>query len=409
MRGFYLRVKPNTGIQPAWQIYWLVKMSSVPRQSGRIQAIDFARVLAILFMIQGHTLHVLLAPQYRQGSFFDLWLYLRGLTAPVFLSLAGCSFFIVSMRTAAKPASEIRGRVVRRLRRFIGFVGLGYLMHMPARSFSDLQYVDATGFQNWFQVDVLQCIGVTLIAMQLLTLAARTPQRYVIACLAIGSSIVLATPWAWSMDWNQHLPRIVAAYFNGNDGSLFPLFPWAGYVFMGASLGYLYATRPSNETVRLVTIVGIVAILAGNVLQRMPWTLYGPIDYWKTSPNLFLVRFGALCFLLATITFAVRRFSIPTVPMAQRLASESLIAYIAHIAILYGSSWTLGLRQAMGETLNPGQTILFIVLMIAGSCLIAIGWNHAKQKAPVLVRTVAQPVLRRIPWRIYRPDSATAD
>ncbi len=377
-------------------------MSSRPSPSGRILAIDLARIFAIVFMIQGHTIHVLLAPQYRQGQFFDLWLYLRGLTAPVFLSLAGCSFFVVTMRMFAKSPSDMSSKVFRRIRRFAFFVGLGYLMHMPARSFSDLQYVDSAGWQGWYQVDVLQCIGVTLIAMQLLALFARTPQRYVIACLAAGSAIVLATPLTWSTNWN-HLPGFASAYLNGNSGSLFPLFPWAGYVFMGASLGYLFLTQPSNTTIRVTAIAAVIAIVAGNVLQQMPWSIYGPIDYWKTSPNLFLIRFGALCLIMTAISMVLRWFPVPSLPLAQRLASESLIAYIVHIAILYGTSWSLGVRQFMGETLNPVQTTMSIVLMIVISCMIAIGWNITKQKLPPLARTVFDPIFGRT------PKSATAD
>ncbi len=377
-------------------------MSSRPSQSGRILAIDLARIFAILFMIQGHTLHVLLAPQYRQGQFFDLWLYLRGLTAPVFLSLAGCSFFVVTMRMLAKSPSDMSTKVFRRLRRFTAFVCLGYLMHMPARSFSDLKYVDSAGLQSWYQVDVLQCIGITLIAMQLLALVARTPQRYAIACVAIGTSIVFVTPLTWSASWN-HFPGFASAYLNGNSGSLFPLFPWAGYVFMGASLGYLFTTQPSSTTIRVTTIGAVIAILAGNVLQRMPWSLYGPIDYWKTSPNLFLIRWGAICLIMTAIGTVLRWFPIRSLPLAQRLASESLIAYIVHIAILYGTSWTIGLRQTMGESLNPSQTMMFIVLMIAVSCMIAIGWNISKQTLPPLIRSVFDPILGRT------PKSATAD
>jgi uncharacterized membrane protein len=377
-------------------------MSSRPSPSARILAIDLARIFAILFMIQGHTIHVLLAPQYRQGQFFDLWLYLRGLTAPVFLSLAGCSFFVVTMRMFAKAPSDMSSKVFRRIRRFSGFVCLGYLMHMPARSFSDLQYVDSAAWQGWYQVDVLQCIGITLIAMQLLALVARTPQRYVVACLAAGSAIVLATPLTWSTNWN-HLPGFASAYLNGNSGSLFPLFPWAGYVFMGASLGYLFLTQPSSTTIRVTAVAAVIAILAGNVFQRMPLTVYGPIDYWKTSPNLFLIRFGALCLIMTAISMVLRWFPVRSLPLAQRLASESLIAYIIHIAILYGTSWTIGLRQTMGESLNPLQTMMFIVLMIVASCMIAIGWNISKLKLPPLARAVFDPIFGRT------PKSATAD
>jgi uncharacterized membrane protein len=377
-------------------------MSSRPSQPGRILAIDLARVFAILFMIQGHTIHVLLAQQYRQGQFFDLWLYLRGLTAPVFLSLAGCSFFVVTMRMFAKSPSDISSKVFRRVRRFTMFVGLGYLMHMPARSFADLQYVDSAAWQSWCQVDVLQCIGITLIAMQLLALVARTPQRYAIACVAIGSAIVLSTPLTWSASWS-HLPGFASAYLNGNSGSLFPLFPWAGYVFIGASLGYLFITQSSSTSIRVTLIVAAIALLAGNALQRMQWSLYGPIDYWKTSPNLFLIRWGAICLLMTAITAFLRWFPVRSLPLAQRLASESLIAYMVHIAILYGTSWSVGLRQTMGESLNPLQTFLFIILMIVVSCAIAIGWNISKQKVKGLRQAVLDPLFGRT------PKSATAD
>lgn len=353
-------------------------------------------------MIQGHTLHVLLAPQYRQGQFFDLWLYLRGLTAPVFLSLAGCSFFVVTMRMFAKSPSDMSSKVFRRIRRFTVFVCLGYLMHMPARSFADLKYVDSAAWQSWYQVDVLQCIGITLIAMQLLALVARSPQRYAIACIAIGSAIVLATPLTWSASWN-HMPGFAAAYLNGNSGSLFPLFPWAGYVFMGASLGYLFITQPSSTTIRVTLIAALIAIVAGNVLQRMPWSLYGPIDYWKTSPNLFLIRWGALCLLMTAIGSVLRWLPIKSLPLGQRLASESLVAYMIHIAILYGTSWSIGLRQTIGEKLNPVQTMMFIILMTVVSCAIAIGWNISKQKVKGLRQAVLDPLFGRT------PKSATAD
>jgi uncharacterized membrane protein len=381
-----------------------MKMSSGVPQSGPIVAIDIARVFAILFMIQGHTIHVLLAPQYQQGSFFDWWLFFRGLTAPVFLSLAGASFFVASMRVGTNAGPRKPGSSFRRIRRFASFICLGYLMHMPARSFSDLRFVDSAAFETWYQVDVLQCIGVTLIALQLLTLVAKTPQRYAMACLTLGSLIILATPLTWSFDWHQFLPGFASAYMNGNSGSLFPLFPWSGYVFIGDSLGYLYAARPTGTTIRLLALVAIVALVAGNFLQRFSWTSYGSADYWKTSPTLFLIRWGSVCLLLMVITAVVRLVPMRSLPSAKMLASESLIAYVVHIAILYGSSWNTGLRQVIGGSLDPAQTGGFIVVMIVVSCLLAMGWHLSKRKLPSLRQAAADALLRRI----LRPDAAPA-
>ena len=86
------------------------------------------------------------------------------------------------------------------------------------------------------------------------------------------------------------------------------------------------------------------------------------------------------------------------------LASESLIAYVVHIAILYGSSWNTGLRQVIGGSLDPAQTGGFIVVMIVVSCLLAMGWHLSKRKLPSLRQAAADALLRRI----LRPDAAPA-
>src|ERR1700722_15778783 len=120
-----------------------------PGQS-RLIVVDFARVLAILLMIQGHGLDVLLAPVYRQGAVFQSWLYLRGLTAPMFFTLSGISFALSSMRHWDRY-SHFSPTLLRRLRRFAFFILLGYTMHLPVKSFHDFRYLDPAGWQGWLQ------------------------------------------------------------------------------------------------------------------------------------------------------------------------------------------------------------------------------------------------------------------
>src|SRR6185295_9215744 len=52
--------------------------------------------------------------------------------------------------------------MLKRLRRFLFFVLLGYAMHVPVRTVHEVKWLDAAGWQSWFQVDVLQCIGLSL-------------------------------------------------------------------------------------------------------------------------------------------------------------------------------------------------------------------------------------------------------
>jgi hypothetical protein len=137
-----------------------------------VRGFDVARVLAIAFMVQGHTLDVLLAPAYRQGFVFNSWLFLRGLTAPMFFMLSGMAFATSSL-SRWESYAEFSPALFRRFGRYAFFIALGYVMHLPVKTFRGIRYLDAAGWQSWLQIDVLQCVGLTLIFLQLLVLAAR--------------------------------------------------------------------------------------------------------------------------------------------------------------------------------------------------------------------------------------------
>jgi uncharacterized membrane protein len=373
----------------------------LPVGQSRLVVVDLARVLAILFMIQGHTLDVLLAPAYRQGIVFDAWLFLRGLTAPVFFMLSGVSFTLSSMRywdDCVQPSWKL----LRRLLRFAFFLLLGYAMHLPARSLREFQYVDAAGWQGWFQVDVLQCIGLTLIGLQVLALLAKTPQRFARWSASLGGAVVLLTPLAWAMDWTRYFPVSIASYFNAHTGSLFPLFPWSGYVLFGCALGYALRCWSSEnwKPIRHLMAAGLALIVSGICLSKPVMALYDNLDFWKTSPTLFLIRAGCVCLLLALLTCLTQRLTIPQRAL-RPLAQESLIIYFVHLCILYGSIWNPGLRQVIGSTLTPLPTLGWICLLILSMMMLACGWNWFKRAEPqrsYLVRFAVFALAVTHPW-----------
>lgn len=47
----------------------------------------------------------------------------------------------------------------------------------------------------------------------------------------------IVTPFFLKINWIEFLPQPIAAYFYTGTGSLFPLFPWAGYVVFGGVMG----------------------------------------------------------------------------------------------------------------------------------------------------------------------------
>jgi len=351
------------------------------KDSSRLVLVDLARVAALLFMIQGHALDALLAPAYRVGVLFDGWLFLRGLTAPVFFTLSGVSFTVASMKSwdaYARPS----WKVLRRLGRFSFFILLGYAIHLPAGSLRDFQFVDAVGWQSWFQVDVLQCIGLALLGLQIMALLAATPARLACWSAVAAAAVILLTPLVWAVDWLGLVPMPLAAYLNARTGSYFSLFPWAGYVFFGAASGYLVREwSVEGKSIRMLAVSGAVLGAAGLLLIQPLMLLYVHLDFWKTSPSLFLIRAGCVCFLLTLFAWIAARFNVPH-RACRVLAQESLLIYFVHLCILYGSIWNPGLRQMLGASLAPLPALGAICVLIVSMLLLAWSWNWFKRAEP---------------------------
>ena len=65
--------------------------SSQVNSNSRLFVLDLARCIAMIMMIQGHTLDALTDPQLLDIHAFpwNIWNFIRGLTAPVFLIVSG--------------------------------------------------------------------------------------------------------------------------------------------------------------------------------------------------------------------------------------------------------------------------------------------------------------------------------
>ncbi len=359
--------------------------------NSRLIVVDFARVMAILFMIQGHALDVLLAPAYRQGALFDSWLFLRGLTAPMFFTLCGVSFALASLKRW-DSYTHVSPPLFRRLRRFGFFVLLGYAMHLPVKSFRNFQYLDAAGWEGGLQVDVLQCIGVTLMFLQMLVYVAGTPARFAKLAAGVAASVVLFAPVVWAIQWAKFLPLSIASYFNAQTGSLFPLFPWSGFVLFGSALGYVFVQRnwiSKSLPVRPLAVGGAAVIALGLFLAVISPAVYGSMQLWKVNPGFFAIRAGSVCVLLALLSWVTRGIRMPQRAI-QSIAQESLVVYFVHICFLYGSIWNGGLRQVIGATLLPLPTLAYICTLLISMLLLAWTWNWYKRTQPaggLLVRS----------------------
>jgi uncharacterized membrane protein len=364
-----------------------------PNLQSRVVAIDLVRVIAMALMIEGHTLDALLAPVYQSASWYHLWVFCRGFTAPTFMMLSGFSFALATIKRWDRHLS-LNAAVLRRVRRFIFFILLGYAMHLPFSNVRTAGMLSSEAWRSGLQVDVLQCIGLSLVLLQLLVLISRNPARFARYSASIALALVALAPAIWASGWGRFLPTAIAAYVDGSVGSLFPLFPWAAYLFLGAAIGWLYVQsyRPASSIFAILLLLGgLVGMVGGNALQRPSMAFFGEQLFWSTSPTLFLIRAGFVVSLLGSM-FLVRRITGFSSKAVTSLAQESLSVYFLHVCLLYGSIWNAGLRDSIHD-LNLTQALSVAGLLIIVMGGIALVWNRAKQGPAVPIFAVRTAIL----------------
>jgi uncharacterized membrane protein len=355
----------------------------VPRRMGgshsrRVIFIDLARALAIVFMLYGHTIDAILAPEYRSGAVFDIWQFQRGLTSSLFLLLSGFAFSIATARHWQSHLTVSKA-LWKRVRRFLLFIALGYALRLPMAPITRMLSAPDDAWRTWLGVDILQLVGVTLATTQLLVLLARTRRRFSIVSLGLAILLTMTAPFFWSRAWPM-LPATLAAYITVQTGSQFPLVPWSAFMFAGAALGQLYAHWGAERHNRYANVVlllpGVTTLLLGLLLSQQQTLLFGDGQYGYVPGNIF-VRAGVSLIILGLIAHASRHVThLPHVFGA--VAQESLLIYVAHLMIVYGSIFGPGLYSIYGQTRTPLQILPIVVLLIASMTLAAYGWNWLK-------------------------------
>jgi len=141
----------------------------------------------------------------------------------------------------------------------------------------------------------------------------------------------------------------------------------------GTALGFVHARQWSSSRYEILNPakLGLLLILAGLCFEYLPAAVYSNLDFWRTSPNLFFVRTGCACLLLAMTTRATQQLRFPQ-EVLHALSRESLIIYIVHICILYGSPWNTGLRHRIGPSLGMTATLGCIAALVVSMVAVAL-------------------------------------
>lgn len=334
-----------------------------PQVSSRVYHIDALRGVAILMMLQGHFIYTLMRNDVRVGPLYEFWKYCRGLTAPIFFTTSGVILVYLLLR---KPDIQYRKlRVKKAYWRGLELIVWGYLLRFNLWSF--LAYGKV--YNDFWRVDVLQCIGIGLLMIALIYfLVSKFPDsvfRIIIPLLAI--SIFIFYPMYSEYDYSNWPPAI-RNYFTMEYGSVFKLFPYLGFVLVGAFLGSLYTALYEKRKFAFIgglVIVGLFLTFKSSwVLQQL--YLVTDIELFKQVGynNFGFWRLGQI--LLVYSAFMLAEPIMPRFKILNKLGQHTLTVYIIHFFILFGSIFGLGIDDVLIEkkSLSPYEAMIGAVIFI---------------------------------------------
>lgn len=366
--------------------------------TARVVFLDVARFLAIGLMTFAHVVDSLLLPAEWKTGFGAAYALTRGSTAPLFLLVGGWAFAVAS-RPHLDAYRRPGPKLFSRLSRVLTLCMWGWVLTMPwwhplfPHEAPEDTWVAFTG------LSALHCVGLSLLVAQGLVLATRTPQQLERALFAAAVGFVALAPFvfraAGALPWMVQGPFRATAYPAG-----FPLFPWSGFFFLGAGLG-LWSARRGWSPARLAALLaGLAALSLGvSLLTEGAVTEWLGDDYGFVAPSLVLRRLALASGVLAVVAFVTRR--VRALPDAVLVPSRySLTFYVAHMAVIWGTPWFIGLHHAVGATLTWLGCAAVSFVVLAGEW---VAVRAAKAGDARVTR------LARAAWARLRPVAAPVD
>jgi len=336
-------------------------MSAIAQAShgSRLSWLDYFRGAAVILMIETHVVNTFLHADLRAAAWFEWLDYVNGLVAPSFLFIAGFTQGVRWQGGRGKPLS-----LGRRGQRLAVIAFIGYALHFPSPQLWSGQWAEAIHLGT--QIDVLQCLALSLFVLLLVTWGAQRLARpwrsgvwwSVLGALAVA--VILASPFLskWA---GGALP--LRAFVNTSTGSLFPLFPWAAFVLCGALCGAL-ATLPVRARIGAMT----AAMVLGQAIPSASFSAF--------SPEFFFERLGWVMLLALLCEWRIRESATCWVSWAGR---ESLLMYVGHLTLIF-TLVAIGLPEA---ELSWAMTLPWIGVVIGLAFAMAFAkarWGEAAEK-----------------------------
>lgn len=329
----------------------------------------------------------------RHGGLYMLSVFVAGLAAPLFLFLAGLSLSMAASMRAESVGHADAARLA--LKRGIQVFALAFLFRLQS------QLLGWGALSNFLKVDILNIMGLAMIAAALLWRASESRAARVALFAVAATAITMTTPLVREAGVLADLPDPMEAYIRPLPGrTTFALFPWAGFLVAGAIAGELIHGARSREQERRLQagllIGGLAGIGLGYAASFQP-SIYPVANFWTSSPTFFFIRLG-ICAVMLPMSRGIDLFhhavgrwlggdvSRPGVVTAT-LGRSSLFVYWVHVEMVYG---VLGrpFRRHL-----PFEASLVATAMLCGLLYAIVRWKDRRMAGVKLTG----------PFRIFAP------
>lgn len=339
-------------------------------------------------MIQGHTLSAVLVPEAKMTSLYQFLHILRGLTAPAFLIASGCGLAFSTLRKKNLAWWNI---LFRRLTRITPILLMGYFLHLPRFSLYQLltQTTDKEVAQ-FFQCDILQTIGWTIIILQILFISLPIKKIIIPVSLAGVLLILFFTP---QINNSVITPNFLTQLLTPKFGSNFPLFPFSTYLIFGFLFGYVFhrvQEYVDGKGVALPVLVsGIIFFGASFIVKITDFVLF----YQRTGSLLILI---SLFLLLESKKSDVLNFFVV-------IGQESLLIYFFHLIIIYGSvlNRVHNFVYYFGDRSNTLLSVVLAIALIIFMLGIGYLWHYSKLKNPTAAHVLRNSFIALVAIKFF--------
>jgi len=365
-------------------------------EKKRLLFIDLLRGWALLVMIEVHVFNAFLKPEIKLESWFSYLNFINGLVAPSFLFISGFAFMIASQRKL-EDFRKFGYGFWRQIGRIILIWGVGYSLHIPFLSLHKMQTrVTDELWRQFFAVDVLQCIAFGLMLMFILRLIIKQDivYNYIIIILAIISAVV--APFIEYIDFALYMPKPIAAYLNSFHGSLFPLFPWLGFMLAGGMACSLYIKAKEgnceDKFLKQLLYYSIAGVIISFALLYIP-----AIGDFKPSPVFFIERLAIVLLLMVGLRY-YELWRMTEKSFVLDVGRESLLIYWLHLQVIYRKFMNdRSLQDVVNYSMNVleaiGSTLVLAILMIIAAKIWSGFKKRYKKASQYIVLTVVVGVI----------------